>query len=447
MPTSFDLVIRSATVVGTGGIERADVGMRGSKIAEIGDLAQASAPITLQAESLHLLPGVIDTQVHFREPGWPEKEDIESGSRAAVVGGVTSYFEMPNTRPPTIDEATLADKLARASGRSWANYGFFVGASPGNVRRLAELEALPGTPGIKLFMGSSTGDLVVAESELLREIVRNGRRRMAVHAESEAILAQEKAAGQVRAGLSVADHPTLRPARAAVEAVTTLVELCRETRRPIHILHVSSADEIPFLARAKQEGLPVSAEVTPQHLMFCDRDYARLGTQIQQNPPIRAERDRAALWAALNDGVFDVFGSDHAPHTLQEKSRDYPNTPSGMPGVQTMLPILLHWVNEGRLGLGQVVRMTSEHPARLFGVRDKGRIAPGLDADLVLVDLDHEWTIERDWIESRAGWSPFEGMRLRGKPLTTIVGGVISLRDGEIVGTPSGRPVRYAWKE
>jgi dihydroorotase len=447
MPTSFDLVIRSATVVGTDGVGPADVGVRGSQIADIGDLAQASAREVLHAEGLHLLPGVIDTQVHFREPGWPEKEDIESGSRAAVVGGVTSYFEMPNTNPPTIDESTLADKLARAAGRSWANYGFFIGASPENVGRLAELEALPGTPGIKLFMGSSTGDLVVAEPGLLREVVRNGRRRMSVHAESEAILAQEKAARQARAGLSVADHPIVRPARAAVEAVAALVELCRQTRRPIHILHVASADEIPLISRAKQEGLPITAEVTPQHLMFCDADYARLGTLIQQNPPIRSERDRAALWAALSDGVFDVFGSDHAPHTLQEKARDYPNSPSGMPGVQTMLPILLDWVNEGRLTLQQVVRMTSELPARLFGVRDKGGIAPGLDADLVLVDLRHRWTIERRWVESRAGWSPFEGMTISGKPIATVVGGVISLRDGEIVGTPAGRPVGYEWKE
>jgi len=447
MPTPFDLVIRSATVVGADRLAEADVGVRDSVIAEIGDLSRASAKETIEAEGLHLLPGVIDTQVHFREPGWPQKEDIASGSQAAVMGGVTSYFEMPNTQPPTIDQAALSDKLERARGRSWANYGFFVGASPENLDRLADLESLPGTPGVKLFMGSSTGSLLVSDPDDLRAVFRNGRHRMSVHAESEAILTQTKATWAAADQLAVSMHPSFRPAGAAVEAVGQLVELCRQTRRPVHILHVSSAEELPLIIAAKRDGLPISAEVTPQHLTFSSDDYDRLGTLIQQNPPIRSAEDRAALWKALDEGWFDVFGSDHAPHTLEEKSRGYPNTPSGMPGVQTMLPILLTYINEGRLPLETVVRMTAEAPARLFGIRGKGRISPGFDADFVLVDLSQEWTIQRSWVRSRAGWSPFEGMRLRGRPITTIVGGVISVRDGELMGVPAGRQIQYDWKE
>ncbi|MEX2244013.1 MAG: dihydroorotase [Fimbriimonadaceae bacterium] len=444
MGTRFDLLVRGGTVVSSAGTERADVGVSGGKVLAVGDLADAEASDVLDAVGLHVLPGVIDTQVHFREPGLTHKEDIEHGSLSAVMGGVTTYFEMPNTDPPTTTQDALADKLERANQTSWANYAFFIGASGSNVEGLAELEMLPGTPGVKIFAGSSTGTLLVEDEELLRQVLLNGRRPCPVHSEDEARLRERKLL--LSDEPHVREHAFVRDAETARKSTERMVRLCRETGRPVHILHVSTLDELPILREAKQSGLPITCEATPQHLTFTDKDYEALGTLVQMNPPIRSEEHGLAIWDALEKGLFDVFGSDHAPHTMEEKSQPYPKSPSGMPGVQTMLPVLLDFCSRDRLTLGQVVAMTSERPAELYGVRGKGRIAVGFDADLAIVDLSATLHVTNDWIKSKSGWSPFSGRALKGSPVHTVVQGHLAVKDGQPSAAHKGRIVGFDWK-
>lgn len=441
----FDLLIRGGEVVTGDGIVKTDVGIADGQILELGDLDDRAAAEVLDARGLHILPGLIDTQVHFREPGLEHKEDIESGTRCALMGGVTTVFEMPNTIPPTTTAAILQDKLDRAAGRAWTNYAFFVGAALDNIALLADLENLPGTPGIKIFMGSSTGVLLVPDDDHLRAVLRQGARPCPIHAEDEPRLRQIRE--QFGEPLGAIDHPRLRDAEAARLATERILRLSEETGRPVHILHVSTADEPPMIADAKLRGLRVTAEVTPQHLYFCAPDcYEELGTLAQMNPPIRAGEHREALRQALREGVFDVIGSDHAPHTLEEKAKPYPVSPSGMPGTQTLLPVMLDFIDQGLLDLPTLVRMTSENPARIYGIRGKGRIASGFDADLTLVDAKARWTVEQEWLESKCGWSPFTGRSLVGRPVHVVLAGRLAVRDGMRTGTPAGRMVEFDWK-
>lgn len=437
MTEQFDLLIRGATVVNHSGRFEADIGVRDGRTAAIGDLARASAERIIEARGLHVLPGVIDSQVHFREPGNEHKEDLETGSRAAVAGGVTAVFEMPNTRPPTTDAAALDDKLRRAAGRMFCDYAFYVGATPDNAAALAELERHPGCAGVKLFMGSSTGTLLVADDEHVAAVLRSGRRRVAVHSEDEARLRE-------RFSLTDSDvhnHPVWRDAETAVLSTTRLLNLARAARRRVHVLHVSTAEEIPILAANKDIA---TVEVTPQHLTLAAPDcYDALGTYAQMNPPIRDARHRDGLWAGIRSGVVDVLGSDHAPHTRAEKDQIYPDTPSGMPGVQTLVPIMLDHVNAGRLSLERFVDLTSHGPNRVFGLAGKGRIAVGFDADYTIVDLKAERTIEESWIESRCAWTPFAGKRVTGWPVGTIVRGHVTMWQGEIAEPAKGRPMRF----
>jgi dihydroorotase len=436
---AFDLLIRGARFA-TG--ETGDVGIQAGKISAIGALGAASAVETLDARGLVVIPGLIDTQVHFREPGLQHKEDIESGTRAALHGGVTSILEMPNTAPPTVSEEALRDKLTRAKGRAWCNYGFFVGASAENTQDLDRLERLPGTPGIKVFMGSSTGSLLVDQDEQLEAVLKSGKKRIPIHAEDEARNKERKSL--LSEHPSAVEHPFLRDAESARLATQRILRLSASTRRPVHILHVSTADELPLIEDAKRSGLGTTAEVTPQHLWFAAPDcYEKLGALVQMNPPIRSSEHREALWKALAGGLFDVFGSDHAPHTLEEKSLPYPQSPSGMPGVQTMLPVLLTLVHQGRLSLELVVKMACESPARLYGIYGKGRIEGGADADLVLVDLDRSLKVERRMLQSKCGWSPYEGEVLTGWPETVVLGGRLVVRSGERVEDPAGRVLRF----
>jgi dihydroorotase len=418
------------------------VAVRDGKIVLVGDLTGVEADRTIDAGGLLLLPGLIDTQVHFREPGLTHKEDLESGTRAALHGGVTSILEMPNTVPPTTSREALADKLKRASGRAWCNYGFFVGASADNISELASLETEPGCPGIKVFMGSSTGSLLVESDEDLLQVLKNGKKRFPVHAEDEPRNRARKEL--ISDHPSVAEHPFLRDSESARLATERILRLSKETGRPVHILHVSTAVELPLLRAAKDTGLGTTCEVTPQHLFFAAPEcYERLGTWAQMNPPIRSEHDREALWGAVHDGLFDVFGSDHAPHTLEEKSKPYPQSPSGMPGVQTMLPVLMNFVAEGRLSVQDVVRMGCENPSKLYGIKGKGFIAEGFDADLVLVDPEWRRTVETSFLQSKCGWSPYEGLTLQGWPRLVILGGQVSI-EGEVrAGEPSGTMLRF----
>jgi dihydroorotase len=442
MPSSrpFDLLIRHGTLLTPGGAVPADLGVRDGRVAAIGAEAAGAAAEVLDARGLHVLPGVIDTQVHFREPGLEHKEDLATGSAAAVTGGVTTVFEMPNTNPTTTTAAALADKLARASGRMWCDHAFFVGATAANVEQLPELERLPGAAGIKLFMGSSTGSLLVEDEATLRDVLLLARRRVAVHAEDEARLRARRAIRDAAAG-DPAQHPVWRDETAALDATARLLRLARETGRRVHVLHVTTAEELDLLALHRDVA---TVELTPQHLTLVAPDcYHRLGTRAQMNPPIRGERHRAALWRAVANGLADVLGSDHAPHTAAEKAKPYPESPSGMPGVQTLLPVMLDHVAAGRLSLQRLVDLTSAGPARVFGIAAKGRIALGYDADLVLVDLGARRRVEAGWLRSRSGWSPFDGLELRGWPVATVLRGSVVMREGELGGAPSGRPVRF----
>ncbi len=439
MSERFDLVIAGGHVVTPGGIVVTDVGVRDGRIAALGSLGQAEAAERIDARGLHVLPGVIDTQVHFREPGLEHKEDLESGTRAAALGGVTTIFEMPNTKPPTTTPEALRDKFERARGRAWTDHAFFVGAAAENVDRVAELERLPGAAGIKVFMGSSTGSLLVEEEDLLIEVARRTRRRFAVHAEDEERLRARMEI--VRGGAPVDQHPVWRDVEAAVLATRRIVGLCRRHGGRVQVLHVSTAEEMEILRDYKDVA---TVEVTPQHLTLSAPEcYRRFGTHAQMNPPIRETRHRDGLWQALGQGIVDVIGSDHAPHSAEEKQAAYPASPSGIPGVQTLLPIMLNHVAEGRLSLERLVDLSAAGPARVYNIACKGRIAVGFDGDLALVDMKARREISGDWLASKAGWSPFEGTQVTGWPVATVLRGRVVARDGAVVGTPAGEPVRF----
>jgi dihydroorotase len=438
MSDTFDLLIRGGTCVTPNGIEDVDVGVTGGRIAAIGALAGAKAAEEFEARGLHVLPGVIDTQVHFREPGNEHKEDLETGSRAAVLGGVTAVFEMPNTNPPTTTRLAIEDKLTRAKGRMHCDYAFYVGATPDNVGALGLLEQMLGVAGVKAFLGSSTGTLLLNEEEDILAALKSGRRRMAVHSEDEARLRERKSlakSGDPRT------HPFWRDVETARVSTERVLRLARAAGRRLHVLHVTTAEELPLLAEARDFA---TVETTPQHLTLAAPDcYERLGTYAQMNPPIRESRHRDALWRAVNEGLIDVIGSDHAPHTREEKEKTYPDTPSGMPGVQTLVTILLDHVNAGRLSLERFVDLTSAGAARIFGIAAKGRIARGYDADFTIVDMSAKRTIENSWIASKCGWTPFDGMTTTGWPIATIIRGQTIVRDGVILAEGRGEPVRF----
>jgi dihydroorotase len=434
---SFDLLVKGATLVNHAGEGLADIGVKAGKIAAIGSLASSRAGKVIDAAGLHVLPGVIDTQVHFREPGLEQKEDLQSGSRSAVLGGVTAVFEMPNTKPATVSAQALADKVARGRGRMHCDFAFFVGATRENVDELPELERLPGAAGVKVFMGSSTGDLLVDDEETLARLLAGIRRRAAFHAEDEARLRER--ASLKREGDAVS-HTEWRDEEAALIATTKLLRLAEAAGKRVHVLHVSTAAEMRLLARHKDLA---SVEVTPQHLTLSTPEiYERIGSKAQMNPPLRDASHQQALWWGLSQGVVDVLGSDHAPHTLQEKAQSYPASPSGMPGVQTLVPVMLDHVNAGRLSLARFVDLTSAGPQRLFNIAGKGRIAVGYDADLTIVDLKAERSIEDDWIGSKSGWTPFAGRKVKGWPAGTVVRGSVAMWEGE-VGPSTGEPVRF----
>jgi len=438
MPETFDLVLKGGTVVNHDGIGQRDIGIRNGRIAALGAIPAESGGEVIDCTGLHILPGVIDTQVHFREPGLEQKEDLETGSRAAVLGGVTAVFEMPNTRPTTTSADALADKVRRARHRMFCDFAFYVGATHDNVNDIPELERLEGSAGIKVFVGSSTGDLLVEDEPTLDRIVATIRRRAAFHAEDEARLRER--AGLRRPG-DPSSHPEWRDEIAALTATQRIVRLAEKHGRRIHVLHVSTAEEVAFLAEHKEWA---SVEVTPHHLTLVAPDcYQRLGTYAQMNPPVRDEHHRSALWSALSSGIVDVLGSDHAPHTRDEKEHPYPQSHSGMTGVQTLVPIMLDHVNAGRLSLERFVDLTSHGPQRLFGIRNKGRIAIGYDADLTVVDLKRQQTIENSMIASRCGWTPYDGVTVTGWPVGTFVRGHRVMWEGEVIGTGQGEPIRF----
>ncbi len=439
MAGGFDLILAGGTVATPNGLENADLGIAGGRIRAIGSLAAAAAAARMDCAGLTILPGVIDTQVHFREPGLDHKEDLATGSAGAAMGGVTAFFEMPNTNPNTLTAAALNDKLKRAKGRAWVDHAFFIGATDDNAAELAALELLPGCAGVKVFMGSSTGSLLVADDDHLEAVLRHGRRRVAIHAEDEPRLRERLAL--VKNGADPSMHPVWRDEETAIKATTRLLRLARRAGRRVHVLHVSTAEEMGILAENKDIA---SVEVLVNHLTLAAPEcYQRLGTLAQMNPPVRDARHRDGLWAALRSGVIDVIGTDHAPHTLEEKARPYPQSPSGMPGVQTLVPVMLDHVNAGRLTLQRFIDLTSAGPARIYNIAGKGRIALGYDADFTLVDLKAKRTITNAMMKTKSGWTPFDGMQVTGWPMATVVRGNIVMREDELIGAPLGVPVRF----
>ncbi len=438
MRTTFDAILKGGTVVNHDGAGERDIAIVDGRIAAIGQIDPARGGNVIDARGLHILPGVIDTQVHFREPGLEHKENLETGSRSAVLGGVTAVFEMPNTKPLTTTAEKLADKVARARNRMFCDFAFYVGGTRENIDDIPILEKLEGSAGIKVFMGSSTGDLLVDDEASLDRIIARLSRRAAFHSEDEARLIARM--GVRRAG-DPSSHPEWRDEEAAIISTRRLVGLAEKHKRRVHVLHVSTAAEMEFLAEHKDWA---SVEVTPHHLTLVAPDcYEQLGTYAQMNPPVRDGRHRDAIWAGLAAGIVDVLGSDHAPHTREEKDHPYPQSHSGMTGVQTLVPIMLDHVNAGRLTLERFADLTSHGPQRLFGIRGKGRIAVGYDADFTVVDMKREETITHAQVASRAGWTPYDGVRVKGWPVGTFVRGRRVMWEGEIEGEAHGAPVGF----
>ncbi len=438
MAETYDLILTGGIVVNHDGEGARDLGISGGRFAAIGDLSRASAGELIDCRGLHLLPGVIDSHVHFREPGLTHKEDLETGSLGAVLGGVTAVFDMPNTDPMSTTEETIADKVKRANHRMHCDFAFYVGATRENTQHLSELEMLPGVAGVKVFMGSSTGSLLIEDDEGVRAVLKSIRRRAAFHSEDEYRLRERM---NLRVEGDPRSHPVWRDAQAALMCTQRLIKLARETGKRVHVLHVTTKEETVFLADHKDVA---SAEATPAHLTLqAPGCYVRLGTFAQLNPPIRDAAHREGLWRGIKQGVIDSIGSDHSPHAREEKLHPYPKTHSGMPGVQTLIPIMLDHVNAGRLSLLRLVDLTSAGPARLFGIAGKGRIAVGYDADITVVDLKRRETITDKWIASRSGWTPYNGTSVTGWPMGTFVRGNKVMWNGTIASPATGERVRF----
>ncbi|MBG1268240.1 dihydroorotase [Nostoc sp. WHI] len=421
------LLIRHARIIlPNGELMIGDVLTRDRQIVEVApEISQTTLATEVDAQGLTLLPGVIDPQVHFREPGLEHKEDLFTASCACAKGGVTSFLEMPNTRPLTTTQQALDDKLERASHKSLVNYGFFIGATAENLPDL--LLAKP-TPGIKIFMGSMHGQLLVDGETALSAIFAKGDRLIAVHAEDQARINERR---QEFANIhELAVHSQIQDDQAALLATQLALKLSKKYQRRLHILHLSTALEADLLRQDKPSW--VTAEVTPQHLLLNTSAYEQIGTLAQMNPPLRSPHDNEVLWQALRDGVIDFIATDHAPHTLEEKAQEYPDSPSGMPGVETSLALMLTAAMQGHCTVAQVVNWMSKAVAVAYGIPNKGAIAPGYDADLVLVDLNTYRPVRREELLTKCGWSPFEGWNLTGWAVTTIVGGEIVYDKGQV---------------
>ncbi|MEN8671617.1 dihydroorotase [Nocardioides sp.] len=434
----YDLVITDADLASHQGCAATNIAIKDGRFAKIGDVTADQGDAHINAKGLTLLPGVIDTQVHFREPGNEHKEDLQSGSLAAVMGGVTAVFEMPNTKPPTTTVEAIADKVARGRNRMHCDFAFYAGGTHENAALLPELERQEGVCGVKVFMGSSTGNLLVADDDGVADILKHITRRAAFHSEDEFRLRERRPLAETG---NVATHPIWRDEEVAISSTRRLIKMARAAGKNIHVLHITTEEEMHILAANRDIA---SVEVTPQHLTLAGpQAYDELGTYAQMNPPIRDGRHRAALWKALEQGIVDVIGSDHAPHTKQEKADAYPHSPSGMPGVQTLLPLMLHHMSEGKLSLEKLVSLTSLNAKKLFRLKEKGEVIEGGHADLTFVDLKAEKTIDEDWLASRCGWSPFTGMTIKGWPVGTMVRGQQVMWEGALQTPATGQPIVF----
>ena len=438
MSQPIDLLIKNGSCFIDNNLKKVDLAISDSKIQEIGDLKNLKGKNEIDAKELLVLPGIIDTQVHFREPGSTEAEDLNSGSRAAILGGVTSVFEMPNTNPPTSSEKEFLNKLDLAKNRMFCNYAFYFGATPENYSDLRNLKSLGGCCGIKLFVGSSTGNLLVKNEEDIEKVFLNSSKIVSVHSEDEDILNLRKK--MIEEG-NVKTHPVWRNEESAISSTRKIVKISERLNKQAHILHVTTKEEVDFLSQHKGN---ITFEITPQHLTLVSPEcYDVLGTYVQMNPPIRDKDHQKRLWYAVKNNFVDVIGSDHAPHLKIDKDKKYPLSPSGMPGVQTLVPIMLDHVNKKKLTIEQFVRLVSENPAKIFNIKNKGFIKKGYEADLTIVDMEKIVKIDNDKIESKCKWSPFHGVEVKGFPVITIVNGEIKMKNGKITGKPGGKPLKF----
>ena len=433
----LDLLIKNGQCYIDGELKNVDVSIKDGKIKDIGQISEKSKD-SIDAKGLTVLPGCIDTQTHFREPGSTDTEDLNSGSRAAVAGGITAVFEMPNTNPPTSSKNEFKRKLVLAKDRMFCNYAFYFGATADNSHELADLKNLEGCCGIKLFAGSSTGNLLVANEKDIETVFKNSSKVVAVHSEDEEILNINKKL--IKKG-DVHTHPIWRSEECAISSTRRIVNIAERHNKRAHVLHVTTKQEVDFLSQHKGN---VTFEITPQHLTLYAPDcYDKLGTYAQMNPPIRDKSHYDRLWYAIRNNLNDTIGSDHAPHLKINKEKEYPNSPSGMPGVQTLLPVMLNHVNNGKLSLKQLIKLVCENPIKIFGIKNKGFIKKGYDADFTIVNMNKDIKIQNKNIESKCGWSPFNGYSFKGSPIATIINGKIKMLNGKILGEPEGLPLDF----
>ena len=434
----LDLIIKNGLCFIEGNLVKTDIGITKNKISHIGNLENENSNKIYDAENLIVLPGCLDTQVHFREPGSTDAEDLNSGSKAAIVGGITGVFEMPNTNPPTSNKKEFQNKLNLAKNRMYCNYAFYFGATPENQEELADLKSLEGCCGVKLFAGSSTGNLLVHKEEDIEKVFASTSKIVSVHSEDEEILNQRK---KLREKGNVLTHPIWRNEESAISSTRRIVKIALRLNKKAHILHVTTKEEVDFLSQNKGN---ITFEITPQHLTLTSPEcYEKLGTFAQMNPPIRDKSHYDRLWYAVRNNYNDTIGSDHAPHLKENKLKDYPETPSGMPGVQTLMPVMLNHINEGRLKLEQLIKLLCENPVKIFGIKNKGYIKKDYDADFTIIDMNKVIEIKNEKIESKCGWSPFNGHKFKGTPVATIVNGKIKMKDGVILGDPEGTPLQF----
>ena len=434
----LDLIIKNGHCFINGKLEKTDIGISNGKISFIGDLKDKESKELIDAVNQTVLPGLIDTQVHFREPGSVDAEDLNSGSRAAIAGGITSVFEMPNTNPPTTNKEEFQNKLNLAKNRMYCNYAFYFGATPNNQDELSDLSNLEGCCGVKLFAGSSTGTLLVHKEEDIEKVFKHTSKIVAVHSEDEDILEMRK---KLIVKGDVNSHPIWRNEECAISSTRKIVKIAKRLNKKAHILHVSTKEEIDFLSQNKGN---ITFEITPQHLtIFAPECYNELGTYAQMNPPIRDKTHYDRLWYAVRNNYNDTIGSDHAPHLKENKEKQYPLSPSGMPGVQTIVPIMLNHLNEGKIKIEQLVNFLCENPVKIFGIENKGYIKEGLDADFTIVDLSQEIEIKNENIQSKCKWTPFHGKKLKGKPTYSIISGEIKMKNGKVIGDPSGSALNF----
>ncbi len=433
----LDLIIKNGKCYIDGQLKNGDIGIKDGKIQSLGQISDVTKE-TFDAKGQIVLPGCIDTQTHFREPGSTDTEDLHSGSRAAIAGGITSVFEMPNTNPPTSTKAEFQRKLDLAKNRMYCNYAFYFGATADNANELKDLKNLKGCCGIKLFAGSSTGNLLVADEDDIDTVFKNSSKVVAVHSEDEAILNMNKKL--IKNG-DVHSHPIWRSDECAISSTRRIVRIAEKYNKKAHVLHITTKQEIDFLSQHKGN---ITFEITPQHLTIYAPDcYDKLGTYAQMNPPLRDKSHYDRLWFAVKNNLNDTIGSDHAPHLKANKEKEYPNSPSGMPGVQTLMPVMLNHVNDGKLSLNQLINFVCENPVKIFGIKNKGFIKEKYDADFTIVDMNKIIEIKNENIESKCGWSPFNGFKFKGTPTSTIIAGKIKMQDGKILGDPAGTPLEF----